>query len=549
MHGLIAAAAADEYVGLQLNRVGLDPDAHAPLSAPVLGRPARAHRHRPRAGGEARVPGVRRVGRGARRVDPGAGAEPVHGAARRRSISRISSSATISASSSTSATASSSCISAASSNPGRRPSSSPRRTIRTRRRCSPRSARSSRGKRTFVPIKGEIPSPLDAAARLPFPSALPARDGRSARHVAPALRRDRAGPAVGVLPERRSRDAVTRRDAQPLSARHASGRGDAAPAGPRFAAFAASTIPTISTTCRRAPSCARPRTRTSRVSIAARPRYGATLIEALFPRAYIDANRSLADIDPALLADAVAGAARPSRKTEQGIGLIWRIARGGAPMYARKLTVAEVQRRIDRWYRPYHAALAAALDARHARSAPCGTSTATRCRRSATRTPTIRAARAPTSCSAIATARRATPEFTALVAETLSRHGLQRRDQRSVQGRRARPPPRPARRAAATACRSRSIARSTWTRRRSSPTRAIRISKRDLERLSPRSHGVRRARLSARVRRDAASRRAELVRPLDRFDAAAKLRCPRRTARCPSRRTSDFPHAALTEEP
>ena len=34
-------------------------------------------------------------------------------------------------------------------------------------------------------------------------------------------------------------------------------------------------------------------------------------------------------------------------------------------MYARKLTVAEVQRRIDRCYLPYHAALAAELDALH----------------------------------------------------------------------------------------------------------------------------------------------------------------------------------------
>jgi N-formylglutamate deformylase len=95
------------------------------------------------------------------------------------------------------------------------------------------------------------------------------------------------------------------------------------------------------------------------------PRFGATLIEATFPRAYIDANRSLADIDPALLANAWPTPIAPSRKTEQGIGLVWRIARGGAPMYERKLTADEVQRRIDRWYLPYHAALAAEIDALH----------------------------------------------------------------------------------------------------------------------------------------------------------------------------------------
>jgi N-formylglutamate deformylase len=95
------------------------------------------------------------------------------------------------------------------------------------------------------------------------------------------------------------------------------------------------------------------------------PRFGATLLEATFPRAYIDPNRSLVDIDAALIADRWPGPIAPSRKTEQGIGLVWRTARNGAPMYARKLTSAEVQRRIERCYLPYHAALQALLDARH----------------------------------------------------------------------------------------------------------------------------------------------------------------------------------------
>ena len=59
-----------------------------------------------------------------------------------------------------------------------------------------------------------------------------------------------------------------------------------------------------------------------------------------------------------MLAEAWPSPLAVSRKTGKGIGLLWRIARGGAPMYARKLAIAEVQRRIDHWYRPYHAALA-----------------------------------------------------------------------------------------------------------------------------------------------------------------------------------------------
>ena len=95
------------------------------------------------------------------------------------------------------------------------------------------------------------------------------------------------------------------------------------------------------------------------------PRHGATLVEALFPRAYIDPNRSLADIDVELIDGVWPGPIVTSRKTAQGIGLVWRVARDGAPMYARRLAVTEVQGRIDRCYLPYHAALASELDAAH----------------------------------------------------------------------------------------------------------------------------------------------------------------------------------------
>ena len=98
---------------------------------------------------------------------------------------------------------------------------------------------------------------------------------------------------------------------------------------------------------------------------AAAPEFGATLVEALFPRAYIDPNRHVADIDPLLLAQSWPGAIAPSRKTELGIGLVWRLARGGAPMYARRLEVAEVQRRIADYYEPYQRCLASTLDERH----------------------------------------------------------------------------------------------------------------------------------------------------------------------------------------
>jgi N-formylglutamate deformylase len=100
---------------------------------------------------------------------------------------------------------------------------------------------------------------------------------------------------------------------------------------------------------------------------AAAPRFGATLLDALFPRAYIDPNRHLSDIDQALLAEPWPDPVKLTRKTELGIGLVWRLAHGGAPMYDRRLTVAEVRRRIEHCYAPYHRTLADVLDERHRR--------------------------------------------------------------------------------------------------------------------------------------------------------------------------------------
>lgn len=98
----------------------------------------------------------------------------------------------------------------------------------------------------------------------------------------------------------------------------------------------------------------------------AAPGLGATLIGALFPRAYIDANRSLMDIDEALLDAPWPDPVSPGVKTRSGIGLVWRLARPGVPMYARKLSVQETRARIDRYWRPYHAAVADAVEATHA---------------------------------------------------------------------------------------------------------------------------------------------------------------------------------------
>ena len=100
---------------------------------------------------------------------------------------------------------------------------------------------------------------------------------------------------------------------------------------------------------------------------AAAPAQGATLIGALFPRSYIDANRHIADMDQALLAETWPHPLNPGVKTKLGMGLIRRLAVPKLPVYSRKLGVAEVQARIDKYYHPYHAELASAADRLHAR--------------------------------------------------------------------------------------------------------------------------------------------------------------------------------------
>ena len=98
---------------------------------------------------------------------------------------------------------------------------------------------------------------------------------------------------------------------------------------------------------------------------AAAPDLGATLIAANFPRSYIDANRSLLDIDAALLDTAWPGPINASRKTEKGIGLVWRLLDTGEAIYDRKLSVAEVQARIANCYAPYHKAVRDAINGAH----------------------------------------------------------------------------------------------------------------------------------------------------------------------------------------
>lgn len=81
---------------------------------------------------------------------------------------------------------------------------------------------------------------------------------------------------------------------------------------------------------------------------------GASMVAAQFPRSYIDANRSLEEIDPELLATPWPRPYALSDKARLGKGLIWRMLDDGQNIYARKLSVAEIEHRIRHCWIPYH---------------------------------------------------------------------------------------------------------------------------------------------------------------------------------------------------
>lgn len=96
--------------------------------------------------------------------------------------------------------------------------------------------------------------------------------------------------------------------------------------------------------------------------------HGAAMLEAHFPRSYIDANRAETDMDPAAIFGTPPWDLDPGPKSQQGIGLCWtRVPPEGGAMYARPLTADQLAYRVTRYHRPYHAALQQLIDRSHAR--------------------------------------------------------------------------------------------------------------------------------------------------------------------------------------
>jgi N-formylglutamate amidohydrolase len=99
--------------------------------------------------------------------------------------------------------------------------------------------------------------------------------------------------------------------------------------------------------------------------LAPAPLHGAPLLTTEVPRAYVDFNRDQTELDPSL----IPGAPRQpgNARIASGLGVIARVVAGGRALYRAPLSLAEAELRLQRFWRPYHAALWGLLQATRAR--------------------------------------------------------------------------------------------------------------------------------------------------------------------------------------
>ncbi|MBO6538035.1 MAG: N-formylglutamate amidohydrolase [Rhizobiaceae bacterium] len=95
---------------------------------------------------------------------------------------------------------------------------------------------------------------------------------------------------------------------------------------------------------------------------------GAPLLQANFPRAYLDVNREPWELDPRMFAQPLPSFANVrSPRVAGGLGTIPRLVGEGLDIYAGKLPLDEAAQRIDRIYKPYHETLKRLVAQTHAR--------------------------------------------------------------------------------------------------------------------------------------------------------------------------------------
>jgi N-formylglutamate amidohydrolase len=84
-------------------------------------------------------------------------------------------------------------------------------------------------------------------------------------------------------------------------------------------------------------------------------RFGAPLLTAQKPRAFLDLNRATDELDPALIQGVSRRGQNP--RVASGLGVIPRVVANGRAIYRGKMHQQEAQRRIQDYWHPYHTAL------------------------------------------------------------------------------------------------------------------------------------------------------------------------------------------------
>lgn len=86
------------------------------------------------------------------------------------------------------------------------------------------------------------------------------------------------------------------------------------------------------------------------------PSFGAPLLSAVHPRAWVDVNRSAEELDPALIEGLKRTAHNP--RVASGLGVVPRVVANGRTIYRGKITKREAEARIRDVWQPWHDAIA-----------------------------------------------------------------------------------------------------------------------------------------------------------------------------------------------
>lgn len=96
----------------------------------------------------------------------------------------------------------------------------------------------------------------------------------------------------------------------------------------------------------------------------AAPSFGAPLLAATTPRAYVDLNRAADELDSSVVEGVRRGAHNP--RVASGLGVIPRVVSNGRAIYRGKISLSEARHRLQHAWHPYHAALQTQLNTAHA---------------------------------------------------------------------------------------------------------------------------------------------------------------------------------------